>query len=56
MLLRRITAIRIHAKLVFLLVENFCQSVVYNGIYGNSVSVPANLTHGIEIEFVQSPR
>jgi catechol 2,3-dioxygenase-like lactoylglutathione lyase family enzyme len=29
---------------------------VYNGIYGNSVSIPANLTHGIEIEFVQNAR
>jgi hypothetical protein len=29
---------------------------VYKGIYGNSVSIPANLTHGIEIEFVQNAR
>jgi catechol 2,3-dioxygenase-like lactoylglutathione lyase family enzyme len=27
---------------------------VYKGIYGNSVSIPANLTHGIAIEFVQN--
>jgi catechol 2,3-dioxygenase-like lactoylglutathione lyase family enzyme len=29
---------------------------VYKGIYGSSVSIPANLTHGIEIEFVQNAR
>ena len=29
---------------------------IYKGIYGNSVSIPANLTHGIEIEFVQNAR
>jgi hypothetical protein len=29
---------------------------VYKGIYGNSVSIPANLTHGIAIEFVQNAR
>jgi catechol 2,3-dioxygenase-like lactoylglutathione lyase family enzyme len=29
---------------------------VYKGIYGNSVSIPANLAHGIEIEFVQNAR
>jgi catechol 2,3-dioxygenase-like lactoylglutathione lyase family enzyme len=29
---------------------------VYKGIYGNSVSIPANLTHGVEIEFVQNAR
>jgi hypothetical protein len=29
---------------------------VYKGIYGNSVSGPANLTHGIEIEFEQHAR
>ena len=29
---------------------------VYKGIYGNSVSIPANLTHGIAIEFVQNTR
>jgi len=29
---------------------------VYKGIYGNNVSIPANLTHGIEIEFVQNAR
>jgi catechol 2,3-dioxygenase-like lactoylglutathione lyase family enzyme len=29
---------------------------VYNGIYGDSVSIPANLTHGIAIEFVQNAR
>jgi catechol 2,3-dioxygenase-like lactoylglutathione lyase family enzyme len=29
---------------------------VYKGIYGNSVSIPADLTHGIAIEFVQSAR
>lgn len=29
---------------------------VYKGIYGNSVSIPPNLTHGIEIEFVQNTR
>jgi catechol 2,3-dioxygenase-like lactoylglutathione lyase family enzyme len=27
---------------------------IYKGIYGNSVSIPANLTHGIAIEFVQN--
>src|SRR6202007_700345 len=27
---------------------------VYKGIYGNSVSIPANLTHGIAMEFVQN--
>lgn len=29
---------------------------VYKGIYGDSVSIPASLTHGIAIEFVQSAR
>jgi catechol 2,3-dioxygenase-like lactoylglutathione lyase family enzyme/predicted lactoylglutathione lyase len=29
---------------------------VYKGIYGSSVSIPANLTHGIAIEFVQNAR
>src|SRR5580704_8644935 len=29
---------------------------VYKGIYGNSVSIPANLAHGIAIEFVQNAR
>jgi catechol-2,3-dioxygenase len=29
---------------------------VYKGIYGDSVSIPANLTHGIAIEFVQNAR
>jgi catechol 2,3-dioxygenase-like lactoylglutathione lyase family enzyme len=29
---------------------------VYKGIYGNSVSIPADLTHGIAIEFVQNDR
>jgi len=29
---------------------------IYKGIYGNSVSIPANLTHGIAIEFVQNAR
>jgi hypothetical protein len=29
---------------------------VYKGIYGNSVSIPASLTHGVEIEFVQNAR
>ena len=29
---------------------------VYKGIFGDSVSIPANLTHGIEIEFVQNAR
>ena len=29
---------------------------VYKGIFGDSVSIPANLAHGIEIEFVQSAR
>ena len=29
---------------------------VYKGIYGNSVSIPATLTHGIAIEFVQNAR
>jgi catechol 2,3-dioxygenase-like lactoylglutathione lyase family enzyme len=29
---------------------------VYKGIYGDSVSIPANLTHGIPIEFVQNAR
>jgi catechol 2,3-dioxygenase-like lactoylglutathione lyase family enzyme len=29
---------------------------VYQGIYGDSVSIPANLAHGIAIEFVQSAR
>jgi hypothetical protein len=29
---------------------------VYKGFYSNSVSIPANLTHGIEIEFLQNAR
>jgi len=29
---------------------------LYQGIYGTSVSIPVNLTHGIEIEFVQNAR
>ena len=29
---------------------------VYKGIYGNSVSIPATLTHGVAIEFVQNAR
>jgi catechol 2,3-dioxygenase-like lactoylglutathione lyase family enzyme len=29
---------------------------VYKGTYGNSVSIPADLTHGIAIEFVQNDR
>jgi catechol 2,3-dioxygenase-like lactoylglutathione lyase family enzyme len=29
---------------------------VYKGIYGDSVAIPANLTHGIAIEFVQNAR
>jgi hypothetical protein len=29
---------------------------IYKGIYGDSVSIPANLTHGIAIEFVQNAR
>jgi predicted lactoylglutathione lyase len=29
---------------------------VYQGFYGNSVSIPANLTHGIAIEFAQNAR
>lgn len=29
---------------------------VYKGIYGNSVSIPANLTHGIAIEFAENAR
>ena len=29
---------------------------VYKGIYGDSVSIPANLTHGVAIEFVQNAR
>ena len=28
---------------------------VYKGIYGNSVSIPADLTHGIAIELAQNP-
>jgi hypothetical protein len=29
---------------------------VYKSIFGDSVSIPASLTHGIEIEFVQNAR
>ena len=29
---------------------------VYKGVYGNSVSIPANLAHGIRIELVQNAR